>query len=126
MSLGRWFLGHNWNVVAVTRTAQPAADTLPGADWLVWDPFSANEEAPEEITRPFDAAIWAQGQNFNDSIETFDATTHEDSTSLRYSSFLRDVLVELLRNVRRKQEHVPRGSVRGVGDVAMLDDSHAL
>lgn len=78
MSLGRWFLDHNWDVTAVSRTGRPTVDTLPGADWLVWDPFSASEEAPEEITQPFDAAIWAQGQNFNDSIETFDATTHEE------------------------------------------------
>lgn len=76
-ALGRWFLDRNWEVVAITRSGRPA-DVLPGGQWVAWDPFAGDERTPREIGQPFDAAVWAQGQNFNDSIQTFDAAAHED------------------------------------------------
>ncbi len=76
-ALVRHFLGHGWEVTAVARSF-PTSDVPSEVDWLAWDPFAENEEAPQNISQPFNAVVWAQGQNFNDSIHIFDATMHED------------------------------------------------
>lgn len=76
-ALVRNFLGRGWEVTAVTRSF-PTSDIPSEVDWLAWNPFSENEEAPKNISQPFNAVVWAQGQNFNDSIHTFDAISHED------------------------------------------------
>ncbi len=76
MALGRLFFDRNWEVVAITRTGRPTADALPGCDWFSWDPFVLGEEALKGISQPFDAVVWTQGQNINDSIQTFDAAAH--------------------------------------------------
>jgi 3-oxoacyl-[acyl-carrier protein] reductase len=76
-ALTRWFLGRGWGVTAITRSVPPS-NMPPEADWFAWDPFAGNEEALKEIHQPFDAAVWAQGQNFNDSIHSFDISAHDD------------------------------------------------
>jgi hypothetical protein len=76
-ALTNWFVGHGWGVTAVTRSVPPA-DFPPEANWLAWDPFAGNEGEPKQIGQPFNAVVWAQGQNFNDSIHTFDAAAHAD------------------------------------------------
>ena len=76
-ALTHWFIGRGWGVTAVTRSSSPSP--VPSEiDWLAWDPFAGNEGVPKEIGQPFNAAVWAQGQNFNDSIHTFDAAAHDD------------------------------------------------
>lgn len=76
-ALTRWFLGRGWEVTAVTRSVSPS-DVPSEVDWFAWDPFAGNERELKEIGQPFNAAVWAQGQNFNDSIYSFDATAHDD------------------------------------------------
>lgn len=78
MALGRSFFDRNWDVVAITRTGRPSTDALPECNWFAWDPFAADDEPPKRINQPFDAVVWAQGQNLNDSIQTFDAVAHEE------------------------------------------------
>ncbi len=75
-ALTHWFIGRGWEVTAVTRS--PSPDVSSEADWFGWDPFAGNEGVSKEIGQPFNAAVWAQGQNFNDSIHTFDAAAHDD------------------------------------------------
>ena len=76
-ALTHWFLVHGWEVTAVTRSVSPS--NVPSeVDWLAWGPFAGNEGVSKEISQPFNAAVWAQGQNFNDSIHTFDAAAHDD------------------------------------------------
>lgn len=76
-ALTRWFLGRGWGVTAVTRLVSPSG--LPSeAEWFAWDPFAGNEGELKKIGQPFNAAVWAQGQNFNDSIHSFDAASHDD------------------------------------------------
>ena len=76
-ALTRWFLGHGWDVTAITRS-NPPADLPSSVTWCAWDPFDGNEGAIRGLDQPFQAAVWAQGQNFNDSIHTFDASAHSD------------------------------------------------
>lgn len=77
-ALTHWFLGRGWDVTAVTRSNSPSPVQSSEADWLAWDPFAVNEGVPKEISQPFNAAVWAQGQNFNDSIHTFETAAHDD------------------------------------------------
>lgn len=76
-ALTHWFLGRGWAVTAITRSAPPP-DMSSEAQWFGWDPFVGNEEALNKFNQPFDAAVWAQGQNFNDSIHDFDVSAHDD------------------------------------------------
>ena len=67
-------------VFAVTR---PNANTdfhNPDIKHVFWDPLSSdNRHIPSEIKDTcFDAAVWAQGKNLTDSIETFDIDAHID------------------------------------------------
>lgn len=76
-ALARWFLDHGWGVTTVTRSTPPTG--VPSeVDWFAWDPFAGDGGEPKEISLSFNAAIWAQGLNFNDSIHTFDAIAHDD------------------------------------------------
>ncbi len=72
-----WFLQRGWRVSAVSRTATNTASAPAEVELMQWDPFAVDCLEPEWGDRVFDAAIWAQGQNFNDSIHTFDAVAHE-------------------------------------------------
>ena len=76
-ALTHWFLGRGWDVTAVTRSISPSPVSSE-VNWLAWDPFAGNEGVPKNINQPFNAAVWAQGQNFNDSIHTFDVAAHDD------------------------------------------------
>lgn len=76
-ALVSYFLGRSWGVTAVTRSL-PCPDVSLEVDWLAWDPFAGGEGAPKEIGQSFNAVVWAQGQNFNDSIHTFDTAAHND------------------------------------------------
>lgn len=76
-ALGHWFLDRGWDVAAISRSARPADDMLRRADWLVWDPLAPGKAATDGIG-VLDAVVWAQGQNFNDSIQSFDAAAHEE------------------------------------------------
>ncbi len=76
-ALAKWFLVHDWEVTAIARSISPM-DAKSGGDWISWDPFSENKGIPNEICQPFNAIVWAQGQNLNDNIHTFDVASHED------------------------------------------------
>ncbi len=68
--ISRRFTDAGWAVIAITRS--------PGhADAVVWNPLDANDNGSHVMTQgPFDAICWAQGQNCNDSIDSFDLELH--------------------------------------------------
>lgn len=69
------FREKGWQVLAVARRPDP---TQPAqADWYAWNP-DAGPFTPPEQAGCFDAAVWAQGANCNDSIYTFDLREHEN------------------------------------------------
>jgi len=72
-----WFLDRGWEVVAISRSPQASENKLQRVSWLVWDPFTHGKIDSEGVGA-LDAAVWAQGQNFNDNIQTFDASSHEE------------------------------------------------
>jgi NAD(P)-dependent dehydrogenase (short-subunit alcohol dehydrogenase family) len=77
-SLIKSFAKRGKEVTAVTRspTSPNASSSI---NWVSWDPFSEeSDKVPTEITLPFDAVVWAQGLNFNDNIQNFDAIAHND------------------------------------------------
>lgn len=76
-ALSNWFVTRHWEVTAIARSARPVNIT-PSISWVLWDPFAEDAEIPKEISHQFDAIIWAQGQNCNDNIRTFDLVTHDD------------------------------------------------
>jgi len=76
-ALINWFVTRHWEVTAIARSAQNV-NIAPAISWISWDPFAREGNIPEEITHPFDSVVWAQGQNCNDNIHTFDTATHDE------------------------------------------------
>jgi NAD(P)-dependent dehydrogenase (short-subunit alcohol dehydrogenase family) len=76
-ALCSWFVEHGWEVTAISRSV-PGNGASKGVAHVKWDPFAEDTGALKDIKMPFHAAVWAQGQNINDSIKTFDATAHEE------------------------------------------------
>jgi 3-oxoacyl-[acyl-carrier protein] reductase len=76
-ALTSWFLDREWEVTAISRSTSHFGATSK-VKWSSWDPFAEKEGIPAEIGLPFNAVVWAQGQNFNDNIRSFDVTAHED------------------------------------------------
>lgn len=74
-ALCQWFVAHEWQVTAISRSApNPAASA--DIEWVSWDP-ATSPSLPAGIRAPFDALVWAQGMNLNDSIHDFNAADHE-------------------------------------------------
>lgn len=70
----RYFAEHAWTVTGVTRR-RPATPAL-----LTWDPLdpkSAGDATRVIESGPFDAVCWAHGQNYNDSVYTYERDAHE-------------------------------------------------
>ncbi len=69
------FTSQGWEVVSVTRKE----NGLPNQ--IVWDPSNTNEKNFIEDLKKFKkfhACCWAQGTNFNDSINDFNESHHND------------------------------------------------
>jgi 3-oxoacyl-[acyl-carrier protein] reductase len=70
-SVHTYFKNEGWSVTGVTR--QEAA----GENLLSWNPTTDSDDISGLAqSDSFDAVCWAQGMNFNDSIENFDVDTH--------------------------------------------------
>jgi 3-oxoacyl-[acyl-carrier protein] reductase len=70
---GRHFAERGWDVVHVVRSENA------GAAMLRWDPLDASDAAGLQAVAaaaPFDAVVWAQGANCNDSAYDVDAESH--------------------------------------------------
>jgi len=69
-----WFSRKGWDVIAVLR--QPPGDgrRAPACQHVVWAPLEAPEPPP--ALAALDAVVWAQGDNCNDSIVTFELERH--------------------------------------------------
>lgn len=75
-AIAQWHLDRDCAVTGVARHVP--ADPASGIRWLAWDPAEAVPAAVADLPpASFDAAIWAQGANLNDSIRGFDAAAHE-------------------------------------------------
>lgn len=87
------FSNKNWDVCAVTRA--PVAD-VPAA--LVWDVLT-DKTIPNGLKaqQAFDAVCWAQGANLNDSIYSFDKTSHKALYEANVL-FILESLSQLLKN----------------------------
>ncbi|OPF92540.1 SDR family oxidoreductase [Rhodopseudomonas palustris] len=71
-----WFTEHRVRVVAIGRAEHPPSG-VPCDHWLSWD-----AERPDNFSKvlagvQLDAAVWAQGANYNDNIRTFDIEAHK-------------------------------------------------
>jgi len=65
------FKNEGWNIVGVTR--QQATNE----NHITWDPtMDGGDISGIGQSDSFDAVCWAQGMNFNDSIENFDVDSH--------------------------------------------------
>lgn len=78
MALAGWFSQHGWDVICLSRSGKPPVGVHPIGNWIVCDPQNQNfTQSLRSIELPLHAAVWAQGANFNDNLETFDAFAHE-------------------------------------------------
>jgi 3-oxoacyl-[acyl-carrier protein] reductase len=68
------FLRRGYDVLAVARHVPAPTDS--SMTWAAWDPQNGPFTPPAKFVR-FDAAVWAQGMNANDNIDTFDLLEHE-------------------------------------------------
>ncbi len=72
----RWYRTRGHHVVAIGRasTAHPSAD---GMQWISWDIGHPDRFLEALRSRKLNAAVWAQGINFNDNIYSFDIDEHQ-------------------------------------------------
>lgn len=91
-----FFQNEGWRVVKVTRHNRAHG-------FLAWDPLDS-ADAGDEILRegPFDAVCWAQGENANDTISSFDAGVHE--------SMYRANVVFILQSLHRLLGSLAKGA----------------
>jgi 3-oxoacyl-[acyl-carrier protein] reductase len=72
----RWYQTRGHHVVAVGRAASPPPETT-ASQWVSWD-IGHPDRFPEVLqSRRLNAAVWAQGINFNDDIHSFDIDEHQ-------------------------------------------------
>jgi NAD(P)-dependent dehydrogenase (short-subunit alcohol dehydrogenase family) len=65
------FAARGDTVIAISRSGRGPA--LPNVQRVTWD----GEHALPELDAPLDAAVWSQGANCSDSIQTFDLAAHQ-------------------------------------------------
>lgn len=72
----RWYQTRGHHVVAIGRasTAPPSAE---GMQWISWDIGYPDRFLEALQSRKLNAAVWAQGINFNDNIYSFDIDEHQ-------------------------------------------------
>lgn len=72
-AIGRHFTDAGWNVVGIGRRSEPAHGILR------WDPLDDDDvegATAMESAAPFDAVVWAQGANCNDSAYDVEVERH--------------------------------------------------
>jgi 3-oxoacyl-[acyl-carrier protein] reductase len=75
-SICHWHQTRGHHVVAIGR-ASTAPRSAEGMQWIGWD-IGYPDHCLEEIQPgKLDAAVWAQGVNFNDDIHSFDIDAHQ-------------------------------------------------
>lgn len=72
----RWYQARNHHVVAIGRTPN-APSGLHGVQWIGWEIGYPDRVFEALKPRKLNAAVWAQGLNFNDDIHSFDIEQHE-------------------------------------------------
>jgi 3-oxoacyl-[acyl-carrier protein] reductase len=71
------FQARGWSVVAVTRSVRSPRGG-ESIRWVSWDVGQSDHAFEELEPSLFDAAVWAQGMNFNDDIRSFDSARHQE------------------------------------------------
>ena len=97
-AIAEWFLNHDWDVSSVSRS-----DNIPvhssAIKKIVWDPFVSDDWQSDTEQVPFNAIVWAQGKNFNDSIYTFNSSNHEEMYRANVTYILKTLHKLLLDNL---------------------------
>lgn len=65
------FISNSWDVIGVTR------GQVSNQCQVSWNPLDKASSLPSDVG-PFDAVCWAQGENGNDSIYSFNEATHRE------------------------------------------------
>ncbi len=75
-----YFRRRGWTVTATGRRATPPSPAVPSPDAVpvtAFDPFGPDPDyASLAAEAPYDAVVWAQGANVNDSLYTLDIDRH--------------------------------------------------
>jgi 3-oxoacyl-[acyl-carrier protein] reductase len=74
-ALSSFFRLKGWRVSAVSRSERHAAKN-DGIEWKQWAPGADEKSLSTGPGRTYQAVVWAQGHNFNDSILTFSRSRH--------------------------------------------------
>lgn len=72
--LVHWFAEREWDVTAIVRRVSADMAPTEGVTTVAWDPLV--DVAVPALSGPFDAVVWAQGDNCADNIATLDYARH--------------------------------------------------
>lgn len=72
----RWYQARGNYVLAIGRAAA-APSSAEGMHWISWDIGEPDRLVEALGPRRLNAAVWAQGANFNDNIRSFDINDHQ-------------------------------------------------
>lgn len=73
-ALAAWHLERECIVTGIARKIPGDGDAR--LRWITWDPCDGKAMPDDLAGTRFDAVIWAQGMNLNDTARSFDAQTH--------------------------------------------------
>lgn len=71
-----WFSGQHYEVIAISRNP-PESGPSNNITWLNWDGGQDVNGFSHLKKDSINAVVWAQGANFNDDINTFEASAHQ-------------------------------------------------
>jgi len=102
-AIAETFKTNGWSVYVVTR--KPSS--LHEKTLIVWDVLNA-DQAPSELIHsgPFDAVVWAQGDNLNDSIYSFNRLDHEKIYAANVTFILESLHILLDGGLLTKSAHL--------------------
>ncbi|BCM25290.1 SDR family NAD(P)-dependent oxidoreductase [Methyloradius palustris] len=93
------FLNAAWDVLGVTR------EDIDSNTRVSWSPFDANSSPPLSRLKnegPFDSICWAQGQNWNDNIYSFDEQKHREIYEANVLYILKTLNILLENEILKK------------------------
>lgn len=93
-----WFSGQQYEVIAISRNP-PESGLSNNITWLNWD-GSQNVNSFSRLKKDsINAVVWAQGANFNDDINTFEASAHQTMYEANVIYILLSLQVLIKQNI---------------------------
>jgi 3-oxoacyl-[acyl-carrier protein] reductase len=98
-AIGNCFRDDQWKVTTVTRSTAASNDVV---SWNPLGELTSDINNRLEALAPFDAVCWAQGKNCNDTIYSFDETTHHEMYNANVLYILKSLNILLAKGLLAK------------------------